>query len=503
MLRIETGKWSLAWFLLGLVTLLGFFAFFFEQLWFGGYIEFDSFTNATVGFHVSEGKALYRDIWGSKPPGIYFLNALFISLFGVSHSSVWLAQMVSGLFLISFFYVVINLLTKDVILSWLATLLFTVMFYFSVIYEGGNLTEEYGAVWILGGWAGILWWYFRGQPFGLWLGGFGMCMAIWFKEPFLFSVIPAGIWLIIYSIRIGSAGALLRFLGGALIPVTAFLLYFISSGTLDEYVKYVYYTTTYSGYTGLPLMEKVGNSLLTLIEYFGAEIPFWPYLFLLVVPGLILARGKQRVVLTVLFATFLLELISLSLSGYAFQHYYFQIIPTFYLCTFVSLAVILDLLPAGYLELKAGILAVIIASGIYAGYYQMKGFVNHKNLVSRDMDMAVVRELEKLRTDNATLFVEDPLLSHLYVRTNMHSTAFIPVPVFHFFMVEDIYKPDRINHFVHSLKQHPPDYVVTSHITGVLTNEPKLVHWFQDNYEVIFRDTTANDTISLWITINK
>lgn len=493
------GRWGKGPVFLGLLLILTTFVFLFGHFWYSGYVEFDSFTNATIGFHISEGKALYTEVWGSKPPGIYFLDALFISVFGISHSSIWIAQIVSGIFLIAFFFLVVFKITDNVIVSWLATFLFMILFYFSVIYQGGNLTEEYGVFWILAGWIGILAWYYEGFSGGLWIGGAAMCMSLWFKEPFLFSVTPAGIWLIIHSFKHRDPAVALKFIGGALIPVTAFFLYFISSNTLDDYIAYFYYTSAYSGFTDLTLIEKIGNSLKAITLYFGSAIKFWHYLILLAIPGIIYARGKSRVVLIVLIITLILEVFSVSLSGYTFQHYFFQIIPTFYLCVFVSLSVILDKMRE---NIHKGMIAVeygVLSLGLIVGFYQVNDFWQMEKAEPRNMELRVIHELNELKGDKSTLYVEDPMYSHLYVRTRMVSTSYIPVPVFHFFMVPDKFADTRFERFVYSMKADPPEFIVTSHVPGVLHNIDEMENWFPENYDLIYTEELPKDTLKIWL----
>lgn len=497
----KIGGWELVLFLAGMATVLVSFTFLFNDLWWNGFVEYDSFTNSTVGFHVSEGRSLYRTIWGSKPPGIYFLDAAFISAFGPHQTSIWLAQMSSGIVLLSAMYILLYMITRRMVISWAGTLLFMMMFFFGTIYQGGNLTEEYGAACIILGWVGLAYWYFYKRNIGLWLGGFVMCMALWFKEPFLFSVTAPGIWLIIYSVRERNAGLVLRFLGGAMILNVAFALYFWSSGTWFDYLKYLSYTTDYAGYSGVTFWEKVANTFQYLGDYMDSSLYGWKYSILIVIPAIFLAKRNQRTFLLVFLFSFLLEILAISMSGYTFHHYFYQILPSFYVLVFISLSVFANRLIEKFNTnaMVWGIRFVIYGLTIFASWWHIRNAQKMELPPFRDSKLEVVDLIREKTGRDATIYVEDPMFSQIYLESERISSAFIPVGVYHFFMVEDRYSHERIERFVYSLKDSPPDLIVTSETEGMLSKHPQLVEWFPSHYRSVFtEDTDQGEKITLW-----
>ncbi len=54
----------------------------------------DSGLFAYAGKLISEGGLLYQDIWDTKPPGVFYLNALAISLGGSTPWSIWWFELI-------------------------------------------------------------------------------------------------------------------------------------------------------------------------------------------------------------------------------------------------------------------------------------------------------------------------------------------------------------------------------------------------------------------------
>lgn len=93
-----------------------------------------------IGQQIAAGKIPYLDVWESKPPGIFYVNALGLSLARGSRWGVWGME-----FIALFGAAVISFLTLRKIYGFLPALLGTLVWLWglSPVLQGGNLTEEY------------------------------------------------------------------------------------------------------------------------------------------------------------------------------------------------------------------------------------------------------------------------------------------------------------------------------------------------------------------------
>jgi len=106
-------------------------------------INFPSLDNGYylyIGQQIVAGKIAYVDIWESKPPGIFYVNALGLWLARGSRWGVWLME-----FSALFGAAAISYLTLRKIYGFLPALLGTLAWLWglSPVLQGGNLTEEY------------------------------------------------------------------------------------------------------------------------------------------------------------------------------------------------------------------------------------------------------------------------------------------------------------------------------------------------------------------------
>ena len=85
----------------------------------------------------------YRDFWDHKPPGVFYLNALALWLWGVDAWSIWYLTVVWTIMVAgSFYWFLVRLVPRRYALLGSAILLVTVLQ--PRFYQGANLTEFYG-----------------------------------------------------------------------------------------------------------------------------------------------------------------------------------------------------------------------------------------------------------------------------------------------------------------------------------------------------------------------
>jgi len=107
-----------------------------------GGMSTDSGVFAYCGQQILHGGLLYRDCWDNKPPAIYYLNALAVTIGGNNPGSLWFFQAVWIVLTGLAFYFVLQAIWK----SWLVvftTFVFMATVLYPAYYQGGNLTETY------------------------------------------------------------------------------------------------------------------------------------------------------------------------------------------------------------------------------------------------------------------------------------------------------------------------------------------------------------------------
>jgi hypothetical protein len=463
--------------ILGLLFCLALFVFLYLHHNWGRMDGIDSHIFTAMGLHMNHGAQLYVDVWESKPINIYLLNAAALKIFGVEYSSIWIAQLLNGVLLCLLFFKLIKQLTLDQHLAIIGTLFFMWLFYFSGLYYSGNCTEEYGLTCLL---LGIYAWLYskdRESTRWLFISGFSFSMAFWFKEPFLFSMLPWLLFSLIYLLKRKNYRKTLTALSGLATPFVIYLSYFALAGSLDEVYKIFIYNQAYTQFMPLGFSEKLISGWSYFVKYFqygGFIVPFVP---LLAVPALWLARKDRKTlaIIGILMAQMILELISISLSGLTVTHYYLPLVSTFALLTIFSLAVILK-----SFSFRVKLIVKGIALGVILNFVFNIDLPESPRISRYDQ---VAEYLHDNRNENDKLFVENAWHSSLYVISNMTSDASIPTPLFHYFMIQDKYNHERVSQFTRSLKSKPPRFIITSNERGMLQNHQELNAWFYGLYK--------------------
>lgn len=141
-------------------------------------------------YHIQQGKLLYVDIWDHKPPLIFFLNKIFLDLFGTSENAISYGSLIFSLVQTVVFYLLLKNITKNQWVAFLGTAVFIATFYSVFIFGSGNYTEQYAVLFTSLGLLSFLHMFHARSTIFIWLSGISFGTAIWFKEPFLFSAIP-------------------------------------------------------------------------------------------------------------------------------------------------------------------------------------------------------------------------------------------------------------------------------------------------------------------------
>lgn len=201
-----------------------------------------------VGWRILSGDIPYRDVWDHKPPLIYFVDALGLTLTPHSLWGVWILQFLFIFFTLFFVYKVLHrelgiyaaLAGTTVLTSGLLTIL-----------EKGNVTEEYALVFQALGFLLFLIAWRKDFPVrsSFWIGLLGG-LAFNFKQTTIGLWITYGLFLLVIRIlqRRLPLKDLLTLLLGWLIPSLVVMLYVAGNHAFMDYWEQAFlYNFVYIG----------------------------------------------------------------------------------------------------------------------------------------------------------------------------------------------------------------------------------------------------------------
>ncbi|HSL31317.1 MAG TPA: glycosyltransferase family 39 protein [Anaerolineales bacterium] len=201
-----------------------------------------------MGWRLLNGDIPYRDVWDHKPPLIYFVDALGLTLTPDSLWGVWILQFISILLTLLLIY---RLLDQE--LGTFAALAGSILLSsgFLTILERGNVTEEYALAF-----QALCFWLFVGA----WKKNFPLQASFWIGLAgglaFNFKQTTIGIWvtygLLLLVIRLLQRKAPLRdlfsLLTGWAVPSIILILYLLSQNALTDYWEQAFlYNFVYIG----------------------------------------------------------------------------------------------------------------------------------------------------------------------------------------------------------------------------------------------------------------
>lgn len=292
---------------------------------------------ATFGYLITEGKTLYVDFFDHKPPGIYLLNALYIFMGGATENAVGYGLVFFAVIHTFVVFQIIRNLTDNDWAAFSGTIAFILIFFDFNLFGSGNFTEQYGAFFCS---AAFLVFLLARKQSGYklyFVSGALYALAFWFKEPFLLSALPVGLWLLVNGIFQSAERKNLLSFVSAWIPIAfLFLLWLYNSGALPGYLEHLQHSFEYTGH-GDPLWSKEKNNYKHLFHYMHFSTARTLLLLGATVVLLLIRSLKQKVLLLV-FGNLIAEYIATGLSGNDFHHYFMQFIPNFVIAISVALS---------------------------------------------------------------------------------------------------------------------------------------------------------------------
>src|SRR5688500_1049089 len=288
-----------------------------------------------MGWRFLSGDIPYKDVWDHKPPLIYFIDAIGLSLTPDSMWGVWLLQFI---FIFLTFFLVYKILDREFgIVAALAGNIILASGLLTIL-EQGNVTEEYALVFQ----ALCFWLFIRAHrdnfPIraSFWIGIIGG-LAFNFKQTTI------GVWiayaLILLAVRISQRKSplpdFLSLVAGWIIPSMIVVLYFASQNALRDYWEQAFlYNFAYIGkHDGIRRLIPVVFKGFMLLSQGGAV--YLAALGWLAGLGYICVnrRAPLHPFILIALVNLPIEVILITISGRSIIHYYLTLLPVMAILT--------------------------------------------------------------------------------------------------------------------------------------------------------------------------
>jgi hypothetical protein len=216
---------------LGVFAVIAAVTFWVHLYEFNGYTQYDSTLFLAIGKFMHQGLRLYRDLWDTKPPGIFFYQGI---VFGVLPVAVWSLRLTDFALYVGAGVLFYWLCRREA--GWPLALAGTaVWLYFShhpSFNIAGFYTEEYAAMFAIAAVAAAARYWQRGGTWPLIACGAAAALAAVFKYPG--AACGAPILVLVCARR--PLSAILIVAAAGLVPLALVIGYFASHGTLDAFL---------------------------------------------------------------------------------------------------------------------------------------------------------------------------------------------------------------------------------------------------------------------------
>lgn len=440
----------------------------------------DQGTFMAFGYHLLQGKTLYTDFFDHKPPAIYLLNAAIMVIGGVSENAISWFALFCALLQTFVFFRLAEMLFRNLLSAFLIAGVFVLVFFRFELFGTGNFTEQYGALCTSAGLLFFLAFTENGKWQPLFLSGMLFGAAFAFKEPFLFSAVPYGLFLLFRKSELSKK---LRETGlfalAFLTPWLLVLAWMLWSGTLPGYAAHIEHSLQYTK-QGEPLWLKVTKYYRHFFSYtgFSATTGIWIYGTAFI---LSFFSCVKRSWLFLILGQQLVDYIGTGMTGNGWHHYFMQSMPLMLLVFMLGLDGISGLVS------KAVKLALRFAFVAFAIFLLLVFFrtepwkqlafspekrrydeiANYLQQYPKPVNLAVARQ------ECGFYYVKLQAVSPLkYV---------VPYP-FHWVIADSVEKARFLNEERLRLEKNPPEFILTGHEYAQLWIDAGMDKYAQAHY---------------------
>jgi hypothetical protein len=445
---------------------------------------------AAVGLHLLHGKVLYREVWDHKPPMVFALDAVAL---GVGHEDLTAIRYLQRIFAVLGVLLIFGITWIVFRKTWLASLagfFYLVHFYRKLCYLGGNFTEEYGAVFVLGGiLTAVLSLRVEGKnkDASHLLSGLLFALAALTKEPFLLTSIPWFFSCLFLTDR--SHGKPLRagvcFLAGAALPGMAWIFYLIANRAFLDWLDVMDYGFRYCReYAQNPLLDTVQESLLT-----GGDVVFgyswlWKVLALAGMASSVcrpFLRETSYFPLLCLYSL-ALDFVGATIGGRFATYYYLQVVPSWILigaCGFAFLLWASQAWKRIAIPVLVSLGVALIADAPILKTYLISSLPQETAFDRGPISTYLCEHAEP----GDTLWVNNGHMARCYAETGLLS----PIPrlaVFshHFLDTLGSSGAEKRMAVQDGLREHPPKFIVDGIPPSTIHEDPALDDFFTKHY---------------------
>lgn len=284
----------------------------------------DSGLFAYGGWRILCGEKPYIDFFDNKLPGIFYVNALAMALFGVSAKGIVLFQMIWGALTSWVFYGVCKKFVSSK-LALIVSLVFTFYFASYALAEGGNHAECYTSLFVLT----AVWLVMSRGKYGCFIAGVLTVLAAVIKQPAFAVFLPLFVYLIIEKRKADAV----MLAAGAVISSALFLLWLhltgMLPGALDANLVFnkLYFKDAYTDGLKTGIFNLKKGLVIIALPVVGALVGFT-------------ALGREKLSLRVLSALwFVTDILGLAMGGRYACYYFLQVLPMLFLMTAAALKV--------------------------------------------------------------------------------------------------------------------------------------------------------------------
>ena len=451
----------------------------------------DSGVFCGVAMHLLEGKLIYRDVWDHKQPMIYFLDAIALSLGGRSIDSVRNMERVFGFCGAILLFLILFLIFGNKWLAFLMSIFFTLSFYMHA-FQQGNLTEEYGAFFVL---FGVFFAVLSQQSeakksvaFAA-MSGTSFAIAFFIKEPFLLSAIPWFLYILIKKQQ-SRRQRLTRngfFVIGAIIPLALILIYLIANGVLKDWIEVIVYNLHYSGMgqKTTPIITRVRENMVYMQKYIFNTSMTAMFCFNAGIVSIFCFSFQKKYKYFPLIAViaFIAEYFATIIAPRKYGHYYMQPIVSYILTGGCGVALLLYLFENAK-AWKPGVIIGLLLSFFVLDSYTCKYYIERlkKPSVQANID-PIAYYIRKNTSEDDCIWINSAHLSRYYLETGRLSPTKFSYPLPRFFK-DSLYSTaeEKIALLKRDLQNKPPKFIVSEYVFMDFMTQNNITEWINNNY---------------------
>lgn len=313
----------------------------------------DSGLFAYGGWRILHGALPYKDFWDNKLPGVFYIDALAIRLFGPSTYGLVIFQMIYVAITAMVFYATIRRFCRPTG-AFITTVLFAFYHGSYGLSDGGNYTETYIALPVLLAVLLLLNWNDKRRGYAIpFLAGVLVAIAALIKQPAGLLAVAMALFILFGDRRRRDyAGAGMIILGACSVAILT-VAWMAHNGILSDAIdanlvfNKLYFKDSYTGYLPAILLNLLRGMILVALPLMGA------------IGGAISLVLRRAPLAWLLVPWFVLDLLGLAMGGRFYNHYFLVILPSTFILTGILIDTVCRSRKAIILTVAAGLLLFI------------------------------------------------------------------------------------------------------------------------------------------------